>query len=131
METTPWEHLFVEAVGANEAGDPERAFRTFLTVLALDDVPGYAKSLASTNIATMHLRSQRVDEALEWYERAVEFDPEGESAAVALGAKGMSLYRLERHQESIATFERMLALPVLPEPQRLAAEQQLRVLRGE
>lgn len=131
METTPWEHLFVEAVGANEAGDPERAFRTFLTVIALDEVPDYAKSLASTNIASMHLRAQRVDEALEWYERAVELDPEGESAAVALGAMGMSLHRLERHQESIAAFERMLALPALPEPQRLAAQQQLRVLRGE
>ena len=131
MSETPWEHLFVEAVGASEAGDPERAFRTFLTVLALDGVPAYAKSLASTNIATMHLREERVEEAMGWYERAVDFDPDGESAAVALGAMGMTLDRLDRREESIATFERMLALPALPDAHRAAAEQNLRTLRGE
>ncbi|MCD4535296.1 tetratricopeptide repeat protein [Nocardioides sp. cx-169] len=131
MTTTPWEHLFVQALGASEAGDAEQAYRTFLSVLALDDVPAYARSLASTNIATMHLRSQRVDEAMEWYERAVQLDPDGESAAVALGAMGISLERLERRQEAIETFERLLALPTLPEASRLTAEENLRALRGE
>jgi predicted RNA polymerase sigma factor len=126
-----WEQSFVDAVALSDDGDPQGAFNAFLTLIARDDVPAYARALASTNIATMLVKTQRTDEAMEWYERAVAFDPGGEGAGVALGAKGMLLHSLGRSHECLATFERMLALPALPEASRAAAEQNLKALRAE
>jgi len=129
--TSSWELQFVAAARRGDEGDPQAAIDIFTRMLEQDDVPAYARSLAGTNIASMLLKLQRLDEAMEWYERAVALDPEGEGAAVALGAKGMTLHALERFHECIATFERLLELPALPEESRVAAEHNLRALRGE
>jgi len=127
----PWEQVFVDAANLADAGDRQGAVDLLLPVLDREDVPPFGRSLAATNIGTMNARSERVDEAMAWYERAVTLDPDGEGAGVALGEKAMLLHSLERHHEAVATFERMLALPHLREDSRAAVEYNLRLMRGD
>jgi len=115
--------LFFRGANAFEAGDDAGATAAFQQIVDRADVSDDDKAMACVNLATVCDRSNDIDQALAWYEKAVALAVERrhfiqESRAAYLASRA-------RYTEAVDGLTRLLQARDLQPADRLRLEQNL------
>lgn len=97
------QHLFLQAVQAEEQGKKPAAMELYRTILNAD--PQFTAALI--NLGTLHYHLKKYSEAEELYRRATQADP---SYVLAFFDLGNVLDELQRPEESITAYSRAVEL---------------------
>jgi tetratricopeptide (TPR) repeat protein len=115
----PAKEIFDGAVRALAAGDYETAERGFQSVLRQQ--PGHIAALS--NLGVIYSRTNRADEAIAVYRRALKLSPDDKAILLNLG---LVYLKQEAHSRALPLFARVVAI----DPQHLQARQLLAVCRA-
>jgi tetratricopeptide (TPR) repeat protein len=115
----PAKQLFDGAVRALAAGDYETAERGFKSVLR--EQPRHIAALS--NLGVIYSRTNRADQAIAVYQRALKVSPDDKALLLNLG---LVYLKQEAHSRALPLFARVVAM----DPQHLQARQLLAVCRA-
>jgi tetratricopeptide (TPR) repeat protein len=115
----PAKEVFDGAVRALAAGDYETAERGFKSVLR--EQPRHIAALS--NLGVIYSRTNRADQAIVVYRRALQLSPNDKALLLNLG---LVYLRQEAHSRALPLFARVVAI----DPQHLQARQLLAVCRA-
>ena len=115
----PAKEIFDGAARALAAGDYETAERGFQSVLR--EQPRHIAALS--NLGVIYSRTNRADQAIAMYHRALKLSPNDEAILLNLG---LVYLRQEAHSRALPLFARVVAI----DPQHLQARQLLAVCRA-
>ena len=112
-----------------EAGDYQTALETFIS-LVNSDISDVDKSRMCINVAVVYEKMTNVQQALQWYTRAVQFEkPHGRFEAQEYLA--VYLKEIERPRDSLRIYESLLASPHLTEEDKVRLRQHIDELKEE
>jgi tetratricopeptide (TPR) repeat protein len=112
-----------------EAGDYQAALETFIG-LVNSDVSDIDKSRMCINVAVVYEKMSNVQQALQWYTRAVQFEkPHYRFEAQEYLA--VYLKEIERPRDSLRIYESLLASPHLTEEDKMRLRQNTEELNKE
>ncbi len=114
----PAKEVFDRAAKDLAAGDYTAAERGFQTVLRTE--PHHVGALG--NLGVIYSRTNRADQAIAMYRRALKFSPDDQALLLNLG---LVYLKREDHARALPLFERVVAL----DPQHMQARQLLAVCR--
>jgi len=128
MDDNQYRALVDKAVTLDQRGDYRGAAAIFEQIVA-GDLPDLDKSMACVNLATLHDKLQLTDQALRWYDRAIDYD-RGARRVFAAAQKAAYLARLGRRDESRRLYEALLERPDVSEAEREGFRHNVRLLGG-
>jgi len=120
--------LFFRGANAFEAGDDAGATAAFQQIVERADVAGDDKAMACVNLATVCNRSNDIDQALAWYEKALSLALERRH--VVEESRAMYLASKARYTEAIDGLTRLLQATDLQPADRLRLEHNLAEAQG-
>jgi Flp pilus assembly protein TadD len=115
----PVKEVFERAARALAAADYQSAERGFQSVLHVEP----RNIAALSNLGVIYSRTNRVDEAITVYRRALQLSPDDKALLMNLG---LAYLRREEHSRALPLFARVVAI----DPQHLQARQLLAVCRA-
>jgi Tfp pilus assembly protein PilF len=104
-----------------EAGDYQTALETFIS-LVNSDISDIDKSRMCINVAVVYEKMTNVQQALQWYTRAVQFE-KPHSRFEAQEYLAVYLKEIERPRDSLRIYESLLASPHLTEEDKVRLRQ--------
>lgn len=111
-----------------ERGDHEEAIAV-LKKLVASDISDIDKAMMCLNLAIVHDKLGRVDEALAWYDRGANYEGLHDRYYVA-ERKAVYLEEKGRHRESLDVYRRLLTRRELTEGEKARLEQNVQILQG-
>lgn len=112
-----------------EANDYQAALETFIS-LVNSDISDIDKSRMCINVAVVYEKMNNVQQALQWYTRAVQFEkPHARFEAQEYLA--VYLKEIERPRDSLKIYESLLASPHLTEEDKVRLRQNIEDLTKE
>jgi Tfp pilus assembly protein PilF len=112
-----------------EAGDYQTALETFIS-LVNSDISDIDKSRMCINVAVVYEKMTNVQQALQWYTRAVQFE-KPHCRFEAQEYLAVYLKEIERPRDSLRIYESLLASPHLTEEDKMRIRQIVEGLREE
>ena len=112
-----------------EAGDYQTALETFIS-LVNSDVSDIDKSRMCINVAVVYEKMTNVQQALQWYTRAVQFE-KPHCRFEAQEYLAVYLKEIERPRDSLRIYESLLASPHLTEDDKLRLRNNIEELNKE
>lgn len=104
-----------------EAGDYQTALETFIS-LVNSDISDIDKSRMCINVAVVYEKMNNVQQALQWYTRAVQFE-KPHCRFEAQEYLAVYLKEIERPRDSLRIYESLLASPHLTEEDKVRLRQ--------
>ena len=104
-----------------EAGDYQTALETFIS-LVNSDISDVDKSRMCINVAVVYEKMTNVQQALQWYTRAVQFE-KPHCRFEAQEYLAVYLKEIERPRDSLRIYESLLASPHLTEEDKVRLRQ--------
>jgi len=112
-----------------EAGDYQTALETFIS-LVNSDISDIDKSRMCINVAVVYEKMSNVQQALQWYTRAVQFE-KPHCRFEAQEYLAVYLKEIERPRDSLRIYESLLASPHLTEDDKLRLRNNIEELNKE
>ena len=112
-----------------EAGDYQTALETFIS-LVNSDISDVDKSRMCINVAVVYEKMTNVQQALQWYTRAVQFE-KPHCRFEAQEYLAVYLKEIERPRDSLRIYESLLASPHLIEEDKVRLRQKIDELTKE
>lgn len=112
-----------------EAGDYQAALETFIS-LVNSDISDVDKSRMCINVAVVYEKMTNVQQALQWYTRAVQFE-KPHCRFEAQEYLAVYLKEIERPRDSLRIYESLLASPHLTEEDKVRLRQIIDELNKE
>ena len=112
-----------------EAGDYQTALETFIS-LVNSDISDVDKSRMCINVAVVYEKMTNVQQALQWYTRAVQFE-KPHCRFEAQEYLAVYLKEIERPRDSVRIYESLLASPHLIEEDKVRLRQKIDELTKE
>lgn len=104
-----------------EAGDYQTALETFIS-LVNSDISDVDKSRMCINVAVIYEKMTNVQQALQWYSRAVQFE-KPHCRFEAQEYLAVYLKEIERPRDSLRIYESLLTSPHLTEEDKVRLRQ--------
>jgi tetratricopeptide (TPR) repeat protein len=112
-----------------EAGDYQTALETFIS-LVNSDISDVDKSRMCINVAVVYEKMSNVQQALQWYTRAVQFE-KPHCRFEAQEYLAVYLKEIERPRDSLRIYESLLPSPHLTEEDKVRLRQHIDELKEE
>jgi Tfp pilus assembly protein PilF len=112
-----------------EAGDYQTALETFIS-LVNSDISDVDKSRMCINVAVVYEKMSNVQQALQWYTRAVQFE-KPHCRFEAQEYLAVYLKEIERPRDSLRIYESLLPSPHLTEEDKVRLRQIVDELKEE